>query len=160
MTRARALGGTLSVTASEGSGVVFALRVPLTLAIVRALLTGVGTERYAIPIAYVAETVDFDPRCVTAVRDRQALVVRERAIPTVHLRELVGTAGDPPVRRPGVILEVGDRKAALIVDRLLGQQDIVVEPFEAPRGLPTFFGGATILADGAPALILDAAALV
>lgn len=160
MTRARALGGTLSVTASEGSGVAFALRVPLTLAIVRALLTGVGTERYAIPIAYVAETVDFDPRCVTAVRDRQALVVRERAIPTVHLRELVGTAGDPPVRRPGVILEVGDRKAALIVDRLLGQQDIVVEPFEAPRGLPTFFGGATILADGAPALILDAAALV
>ncbi len=160
MTRARALGGTLSVTASEGSGVVFALRVPLTLAIVRALLTGVGTERYAIPIAYVAETVDFDPKCVTAVRDRQALVVRERAIPTVHLRELVGTAGDPPVRRPGVILEIGDRKAALIVDRLLGQQDIVVEPFEAPRGLPTFFGGATILADGAPALILDAAALV
>jgi two-component system chemotaxis sensor kinase CheA len=46
------------------------------------------------------------------------------------------------------------------VDRLLGQQDIVVEPFEAPRGMPTFFGGATILADGAPALILDAAALV
>jgi two-component system chemotaxis sensor kinase CheA len=160
MTRARALGGTLSVSASEGAGLTFALRVPLTLAIVRALLTGVGEERYAVPIAYVAETVDFDLQRVTAVRDRQALVVRERAIPTVHLRDLVQAGGDAPARRPGIILEVGERKTALIVDRLLGQQDIVVEPFEAPRGMPTFFGGATILADGAPALILDAAALV
>jgi two-component system chemotaxis sensor kinase CheA len=160
MTRARALGGTLSVTASEGAGLTFALRVPLTLAIVRALLTGVGDERYAVPIAYVAETVDFDLQRVTAVRDRQALVVRERAIPTVHLRELVHASGEAPARRPGIILEVGDRKTALIVDRLLGQQDNVVEPFEAPRDMPTFFGGATILADGSPALILDAAALV
>jgi two-component system chemotaxis sensor kinase CheA len=160
VTRARALGGTLSVSAAEGTGLTFALRVPLTLAIVRALLTGVGEERYAVPISYVAETVEFDPARVTAVRDRQALVLRDRAVPTVHLRELVGAAGAAPERRPGVILEVGDRRAALIVDRLLGQQDIVVEPFEAPRGMPTFFGGATILADGAPALILDAAALV
>ena len=160
MTRARALGGTLSVSGSEGAGLTFALRVPLTLAIVRALLTGVGEERYAVPIAYVAETVDFDVQRVTAVRDRQALVVRERAIPTVHLRDLVQAGGEAPARRPGIILEVGERKTALIVDRLLGQQDIVVEPFEAPRDMPTFFGGATILADGAPALILDAAALV
>jgi two-component system chemotaxis sensor kinase CheA len=160
VTRARALGGTLSVSAAEGAGLTFALRVPLTLAIVRALLTGVGDERYAVPISYVAETVEFDPGRVTAVRDRQALVLRDRAVPTVHLRELVGATGVAPERRPGIILEVGDRQAALIVDRLLGQQDIVVEPFEAPRGMPTFFGGATILADGAPALILDAAALV
>jgi two-component system chemotaxis sensor kinase CheA len=160
LTRARALGGTLTVTSEAGVGTTFTLRVPLTLAIVRALLTGVGDERYAVPIAYVAETVDFDLRHVTAVRDREALVVRDRAIPTVHLRRLVELDGEHPARRPGVILEVGERKAALIVDRLLGQQDIVVEPFEAPRGMPTFFGGATILADGAPALILDAAALV
>lgn len=160
MTRARALGGTLSVSASDGAGLSFALRVPLTLAIVRALLTSVGDERYAVPIAYVAETVDFDLQRVTAVRDRQALVVRGGAIPTVHLRDLVHAGGDAPSRRPGIILEVGDRKTALIVDRLLGQQDIVVEPFEPPRDMPTFFGGATILADGAPALILDAAALV
>jgi two-component system chemotaxis sensor kinase CheA len=88
------------------------------------------------------------------------MVVREQAIPTVHLRREVGLDGDAPARRPGIILEVGERRAALVVDRLLGQQDIVVEPFEAPAGLPPFLGGATILADGAPALILDAAALV
>ncbi len=159
-TRVRALGGTLTVTSEVGKGTTFTVRVPLTLAIVRALLTGVGTERYAVPLAYVAETVEFDRRAVTAVRDRESLVVRNEAIPTVHLRQLVALAGDAPVRRPSVILEVGERRAALVVDRLLGQQDIVIEPFEGPRGMPSFVGGATILADGAPALILDAAALV
>ena len=59
-----------------------------------------------------------------------------------------------------VILEIGDRRAALVVDALVGQQDIVVEPFDAPREMPSFVGGATILADGSPAIILDAAALV
>jgi two-component system chemotaxis sensor kinase CheA len=141
MTRVRQLGG--------------------TLAIVRALLADAGGERYAVPLAYVAETVEFDPRAVTALRSREALVVREQVIPTVHLRDLVASRGRPtPARRPTVILEVGERRTALVVDALLGQQDIVVAPFDAPRGMPPFVGGATILADGAPALVLDAAALL
>ena len=91
----------------------------------------------------------------------EALVVRDRVIPTVHLRDLVSARVEQaPVRRPTIILEVGERRAALVVDALLGQQDIVIEPFDAPRGMPQYVGGATILADGAPALILDAAALV
>jgi two-component system chemotaxis sensor kinase CheA len=95
------------------------------------------------------------------VRNREALVVRDQVIPTVHLRDLVVSRSRAlPAKRPTVILEIGERRAALVVDALVGQQDIVVEPFEAPRGMPPFVGGATILADGAPALILDAAALV
>ena len=161
MTRVRALGGTLEVRSELGKGATFCLRVPLTLAIVRALLTEAGGERYAVPLAYVAETVEFDHRAVTAVRDREALVVRDQVIPTVHLRDLVAArAQGQSARRPTVILEVGERRAALVVDALVGQQDIVVEPFDAPRGLPPYVGGATILADGAPALILDAAALL
>jgi two-component system chemotaxis sensor kinase CheA len=160
-TRVRTLGGTLAIQTAAGKGTTWVVHVPLTLAIVRALLTSVGSERYAVPLAYVAETVEFDRRSVTAVRDREALVVRDQAIPTVHLRDLVSLEpGQVPRYRPTVILEVGERRAALVVDALLGQQDIVVEPFDAPRGMPSFFGGATILADGAPALILDAAALL
>jgi two-component system chemotaxis sensor kinase CheA len=161
MTRVRALGGTLELRTELGQGTTFLIRVPLTLAIVRALLTEAGGERYAVPLVYVAETVEFDHRAVTAVRDREALVVRDEVIPTVHLRDLVAARNQAPSsRRPTVILEVGERRTALVVDALVGQQDIVVEPFDAPRGLPPFVGGATILADGAPALILDAAALL
>jgi two-component system, chemotaxis family, sensor kinase CheA len=161
MTRVRALGGTLEVHSEIGLGTSFVIRVPLTLAIVRALLADVGGERYAVPLAYVAETVEFNPRAVTSVRNREALLVRDLVIPTVHLRDLVVSRARPlPAKRPTVILEIGERRTALVVDALVGQQDIVVEPFEAPRGMPPFVGGATILADGAPALILDAAALV
>jgi two-component system, chemotaxis family, sensor kinase CheA len=161
MTRVRALGGTLEVRTEVGRGSTFLIRVPLTLAIVRALLTEAAGERYAVPLAYVAETVEFDRRAVTAVRDREALVVRDHVIPTVHLSDLVSGKNDVrPTRQPTVILEIGERRTALVVDALLGQQDIVVEPFDAPRGLPPFVGGATILADGKPALILDAAALL
>src|SRR5688572_14750242 len=161
MTRVRALGGTLEVRTELGRGSTFLIRVPLTLAIVRALLAESGGERYAVPLAYVAETVEFDRRAVTAVRDREALVVRDHVIPTVHLRDLVsGGSAVAAARQPTVILEIGERRTALVVDALLGQQDIVVEPFDAPRGLPPFVGGATILADGRPALILDAAALL
>ena len=161
MTRVRALGGTLEVRSELGRGSTFLIRVPLTLAIVRALLAEAGGERYAVPLAYVAETVEFDRRAVTSVRDREALVVRDQVIPTVHLRDLVSApAQGQSARQPTVILEVGERRTALVVDALLGQQDIVVEPFDAPRGMPPFVGGATILADGRPALILDAAALL
>jgi two-component system chemotaxis sensor kinase CheA len=160
LTRIRALGGTLELRSEAGQGTTWTLRVPLTLAIVRALLTGVGGECYAIPLAYVAETVEFAPQAVTAVRDREALLVHDRVVPTVHARQLFSVPGSgAPARRPAVILEIGDRRTAFVVDTLLGQQDIVVEPFDAPAGLPPFFSGATILADGAPALILDAAAL-
>jgi two-component system chemotaxis sensor kinase CheA len=160
MTRVRQLGGTLEIRSELGKGTTFLIRVPLTLAIVRALLADAGGERYALPLAYVAETVEFDPRAVTALRSREALVVREQVIPTVHLRDLVASRERPaPSRRPTVLLEVGERRTALVVDALVGQQDIVVAPFDAPRGMPPYVGGATILADGAPALVLDAAAL-
>jgi two-component system chemotaxis sensor kinase CheA len=161
MTRVRQLGGTLEVRSEVGQGTTFLIRVPLTLAIVRALLAEANGECYALPLAYVAETVEFDPRSVTALRNREALVLRDQAIPTVYLRELVANGSRSAAgRRPTVILEVGQRRAALVVDALLGQQDIVVAPFDAPRGMPPYVGGATILADGAPALVLDAAALL
>ncbi len=161
LTRVRSHGGTVEIATERGQGTTFTLRLPITLAILRALLARVGEERYLLPLSYVAETVEYDTQPVTAFQGREALVLRDQVIPTVHLRELLGVApGELPLRRPGLVLEVGDRRSAVVVDALLGQQEVVVEPFEAPRGTPPLFSGATILADGSPALILDAAALV
>ena len=68
--------------------------------------------------------------------------------------------GDPPVRRPVVILQIGGRKSGLVVDTLTGQQEIVVKSFDPPSGTLPIFSGATILGDGSPVLILDAGGLV
>lgn len=161
LTRVRAHGGAVEISTTPGRGTTFTMRLPLTLAILRVLTARVGDERYLLPLSYVAETVEFDQQPATEVNGREAIVLRERVIPTVHLRALLGVdAGEIPPRRPGLVLEVGDRRSAVVVDALMGQQEVVVEPFDAPRGTPPLFSGATILADGTPALILDAAALV
>jgi two-component system chemotaxis sensor kinase CheA len=161
LTRVRAHGGAVEIASTPGSGTTFTLRLPLTLAILRVLTARIGTERYLLPLSYVAETVDFDTQPAAEVKGREAIVLRDRVIPTVHLRALLGVmGGEVPARRPGLVLEVGDRRSVVVVDALVGQQEVVVEPFDAPRGTPPLFSGATILADGTPALILDAAALV
>ncbi|TFG89664.1 MAG: chemotaxis protein CheA, partial [Gemmatimonadales bacterium] len=161
ITRIRTLGGSVKVDTEVGQGSNFTLRLPMTLAIVRALLARIGTERYAIPLAGVTETVALHADRLAALDGREAYVLRERLIPTVRLRERLGIDGPlPPGRLPALIVELGERRAAVVVDALLGQQEIVVEPFDAPKGTLPIFTGATILGDGAPALIVDPAALV
>ncbi len=161
LSRLRALGGSVEITTTPRLGSTFTLRLPMTLAIVRALLAMVGEERYAIPLNRIAETVELHPDRVTALEGREAYVLRDTLVPTVRLRERLGVRGiHPPGRLPAVIVEVGQRRAALVVDALVGQQEIVVEPFDAPRGTLPVFSGATILGDGTPALIVDPAALV
>jgi two-component system chemotaxis sensor kinase CheA len=156
----RALGGSLEVRSEEGRGSSFALRLPVTLAIVRALLARVGEETYAVPLTHVAETLDPRSDEFRRVQGREALLVRGRLLPVVRLSELVGTAPVPAPRQAVVVLEVGERRTGVVVDALAGQQEIVVKAFESPRGMLPIFNGATILGDGAPALILDAGGLV
>ena len=158
--RVQALGGTLEVSTERGVGTTFTLRLPTTVAIVGALITKVGDERYALPLTHVAETLDLDPRAVTQVDGREAMSLRDQVIPLVHLRRMLGVPGEPPVRRPVVVLQIGDQRSGLVVDHLVGQQEIVVKAFDPPRGALPIFSGATILGDGVPVLILDAGGLV
>ncbi|HKV76296.1 MAG TPA: chemotaxis protein CheA [Gemmatimonadales bacterium] len=161
VSRVRALGGSVHLGTVAGEGSTFTLHLPTTLAILRALLARVGEERYAVPLTSVAETLEFDGARAAEVQGRETLLLRDQVIPTVHLRERLGvgprrTEG----RRPTIVLDVGGRRSALVVDGLVGQQEIVVEAFDGPRGMLPVFSGATILGDGVPVLILDPAALV
>jgi two-component system chemotaxis sensor kinase CheA len=162
VSKVRQLGGAVEIRSTEGKGTTWILRLPMTLAVVRVLLARVGDERYALPLGSVAETVEVSPESAAVMQGAEALVLRNQVIPTFDLRDVleVRTQSPPPKRRPGIVLQVGDRRAALLADALVGQQEIVVEPFEAPRGMLPLFSGAAILGDGVPALILDAATLV
>jgi len=163
MTRIRALGGSIEIRTEPGKGTAFVLRLPVTLAIVRALIAAVGHERYALPLTYVAETVEFGTTPLTTMEGKDAIVLRDRVVPLVDLRKLLGTNGGapaPPPRRPVIVLEMGERRAGIVVDGMLSQQEIVVKAFDAPQGTLPVFSGATIMGDGVPALILDAAGLV
>jgi two-component system chemotaxis sensor kinase CheA len=161
MTKIRALGGSIEIRTEPGKGTSFVLRLPVTLAIVRALIAAVGPERYALPLTYVAETAEFGAIAMTTMEGREAMVLRDRVIPLVHLRTLLNVGGDaPPARRPVIVLEMGGRRTGVVVDGMLGQQEIVVKGFEAPQGTLPVFSGATIMGDGVPALILDAAGLL
>lgn len=159
--RVRGLGGSVDVRSVAGRGTSVTMRLPLTLAIQRSLLARVGGETYALPLTHVSETVELTPDTLQAVRGREVLVLREDVLPVLRLRELVGlprsVQSDP---EQVVVLEAAERRAALIVDDLTTQQEIVVKQFDSVRGGSTLFGGATILGDGAPALILDVSSLL
>ena len=152
LTRIRSLGGRMELKTAPGRGTTFLMHLPVTRAIVRALIIGVGEERYAIPFGLLAEAAVHEAT-------EGEVTLRGEPLLTVDLRETLGLGNGVHRRRPAVVLDLGGRRTALIVDVLLGQQDIVVEQFAPPVGLPIWIGGVTILPDGAPALILDPAGL-
>jgi len=158
--KVRSLGGTLQVVTAEGQGTTVTIRLPMTLAIVRALLARVGNERYALPLTHVRETLERSPTSIRQVQGRDVLVLREELLPVLRLRDVVHFPGTATGLEEIVVIERGDRRAGLVVDELTGQEDIVVKSFDAVRDAAALFSGATILADGAPALIVDIGSLL
>ena len=159
--RTRALGGTLEVQTAAGTGTTVTIRLPVTLAIVRALLARVGTEHYALPLTHVRETMERGPAVIRRMQGREMLMLRDEVLPVLRLREVVRSpAMDEALQEEIVVIERGDRRAGLVVDELTGQEDIVVKGFDAVREGLKLFSGATILADGAPALIVDVGSLL
>lgn len=158
--KARTLGGSVELRSESGKGTTVTIRLPITLAIVRALLARVGTEHYALPLTHVRETLEQSAARVGLVKGREVLQLRDEVLPMVRLRDVVRMAHERPPMEEIVIIERGERRAGLVVDELTGQQDIVVKPFDAARDGLALFSGATILADGAPALIMDVGSLL
>jgi two-component system chemotaxis sensor kinase CheA len=163
-TRVRALGGAMDIRSVPGQGTTMILRLPLTLAIVRALLARVDGETYAIPLAHVSETIELVPDILRTVKGREVLLARDEVLPLLRLRTLVGLdrfiAPNAIDLEQVIVIDLGDRRAALVIDELTGQEEIVVKQYDAPReGLP-FFAGATLLGDGTPSLIVDVSSLL
>lgn len=158
--RVRALGGSVEIRSIPGQGTSVTFRLPLTLAILRALLAKVGGEVFALPMTHIDETIDLNAESVRSVRGQEVLVLREDVLPLIRFRERVGLPAADGRRQQVVILEVGEKRAALIVDELAGQQEIVVKQFDTVKDGLALFSGATILGDGAPALIVDVNSLV
>jgi two-component system chemotaxis sensor kinase CheA len=157
--RVRALGGAMDIRSTPREGTCVTLRLPATLAIVHAVLVRVGEETYVLPVAHVTETLRATRELVRDAGARPVIVLRDEVLPLVSLREVVGLPACDLEGRRIVVLEVGERRGALLVDALLGQQDVVVKSVDAVRGAAACFGGATILGDGRPALILDVGTL-
>jgi len=159
--RVRALGGSVDIRSVPEVGTTVTLRLPLTLAIIRSLLARIGDEIYAMPMTHVRETVELREDIQRSVQGRDVLMLRDEVLPLVRLRSLVGFEGEP-VRglERVIIVELAERRAALVVDELIGQQEIVVKQFDGVHDARSLFGGATILGDGSPALILDVSSLL
>ncbi|MDB4879139.1 MAG: hypothetical protein JWL60_585, partial [Gemmatimonadetes bacterium] len=159
--RVRSLGGSVDIRTAPGAGTTVTLRLPLTLAIVRSLLSRIGGETYAIPMTHVSETVELRPAIIRSLKGREVLMLRDEVLPVLRMRRLVGFDGPPKKGlEQVVVVEMAERKAALVVDDLIGQQEIVVKQFDGVRDGLALFGGATILGDGAPALIVDVSSLL
>jgi two-component system, chemotaxis family, sensor kinase CheA len=158
-TRVRALGGLLSLETIDGVGTVFTMRLPTTLAIMRALLVRVADDIYAIPGAHIVEALEYDPAMRTHRNGEERALIRGQAMPVLRLRDRFGY---PPGETEGfvAVVEASGRRCALFVDGLVAQQDVVVKPFDAVRGGAPWFSGATVLGDGTPSLIVDLGSLI
>jgi len=128
--------------------------MPITLALVQALRVRVGEEDYVVPITHVTEALDLGQVRITRKAEREFIRHRGKQLPVVRMRAVLGTPSEGE-EAAAIVTELGDRRAALAVDKLVGREQIIVKSFDAAVGTLKIFSGAALLSDGRPALVLD-----
>lgn len=161
-TKIEALGGDIEAKTSLGEGSTFIIRLPLTLAIIQALMVELGTEKYAIPLGSIQTIEDIPQKDIKYVHSKEVINLRGNVIPLIRLGRIldVPEAKEQPGNLTVVIIAKGDKLAGVVIDNLIGQQEIVIKSIGKFINNNKIIGGATILGDGEVALILDVNTLV
>ena len=162
-TKIESLGGDIEVRTKLGEGSTFIIRLPLTLAIIQSLMVEVGEEKYAISLGNIQTIEDVPVTDIKYVQTKEVINLRGTVIPLVRLNTIldIEPSEENVENLTAVIVKKGDKQAGLIVDRLIGQQEIVIKSLgKYINNSSKIISGATILGDGEVALILDANALV
>lgn len=156
-TKIESLGGLVEVDSKKGIGSRFVIRLPLTLAIIQALLIGLGDENYAIPLNSIKEIVTIEESSVKSVQDKEVVLLRGELLPLVRLDKELGVEREKENghEMTVVVVRKGEKLAGIIVDRLIGQQEIVIKSLGKYLSGIRYIAGATILGDGRVSLILD-----
>ncbi|AEV68543.1 chemotaxis protein CheA [Acetivibrio clariflavus] len=156
-TKIEQLGGVVEVETEWGKGSKFIIRLPLTLAIIQALLVVIGEEKYAIPLSSTKEIIKISPDQIMLVQKQEVIMIRDTVIPIVRLNRILDIPTDKNNKKQltVVIVKKGERLSGFLVDSLIGQQEIVIKSLGKLLSGIKFIAGATILGDGNVALILD-----
>jgi two-component system, chemotaxis family, sensor kinase CheA len=157
-----AMGGRVEIESMTGVGTRITVRLPLTLAILDGMSIAVGGETFIVPLGYVVESLQVEPGMMKSISGvKRLLFVRGEYLPVVVLHEIFGVPGAVTAFERGimVVVEADGTKAAVFVDALLGQQQVVIKSLEANYRKVAGISGATIMGDGHVALILDVAVL-
>ena len=156
------LGGDVSVSTELGKGTTFTVRLPLTLAIIQALMVEIRDEIYAIALGSISNIEDIPVKDIKYVQAKEVIHLRGSVIPIIRLDKMLDI--EPKEQEPDhltvVIVQKGDQQAGLVVDNLIGQQEIVIKSLGKYINGNKLISGATILGDGDVALILDANTLM
>ena len=162
-TKIEALGGVLELDSNPGQGTRVRIRLPLTLAIIQALLVQVHEETYAIPLGSIDSTINITPEEIRTIQQQEVILLRGQIIPLVRLGNSLGIKSAAGFEEGQelyvVIVQAGDHKIGLLVDSLVGQQEIVIKSLGKILTGIRQIAGATILGDGQVVLILDVNAL-
>jgi two-component system, chemotaxis family, sensor kinase CheA len=158
--RIRELSGSVHIQSVVGTGSRFLIRVPLTLAILPTLLVELGDDVYALPLVRVVEVLAHDPARILWIDGRRALDLRQQPLPLLDLRDWLGLPAGDDTGATCVVLQSGDHRHGLVVDRVRGREEVVIKALPPTlRGLPGY-AGASLVGDGRMALILDVDALL